>query len=158
MLDSSQSKLGCAVSGVYIPLLSLLTLHSPEHIHDSGSPSNRPTSYRPVARTRQSKKSSAFTFPVPATSAASPATIAPPCTYPRVFWSFGHIHAHSSRLWRRSFPPESILLYVCQPRQARRRHGAALDEGALSCFSLFSALWPLSHSKTSRSSFSSRLI
>ena len=123
----------CGVGGIFPPTLSLTTQFTFTY-HSRSSP-NRPTSHRPAARYRQGKKKSPIAFPVSATAATSPAAIAPSFTYPRVFWSNGHFHAHSSRLWRGSFPPESVLLYVCQPCQARRRHGASLDEGAFPCFS-----------------------
>lgn len=110
----------------------------------SRSSTNRPSTHRTTTRHRQGSKESSFALSFPPTTASPTAAFPPPWTHhPRAFRALGHINAHSSRLLCGAVPPESVLFHVCKPRQARRRHGAALDEGAFVCHRL----------RTRRSSF-----
>jgi Velvet factor len=99
----------------------------------SRSSTNRPSAHRATARHRQGSQKPAIAVPLAAPALlASAARVAHPCStaHPRLFRNLGHVHAHPKRLRWRPFPAESVLLYVCQSGQARRRHGVALDEGA----------------------------
>lgn len=99
----------------------------------SRSSTNRPSAHRAATRHRQSSKEPSFALSFPPATTSPATALPPPWTHPRVFRALGYFNAHSSRLRYRPVPSESVLFHVCEPCQARRRHGAALDEGAFVC-------------------------
>jgi hypothetical protein len=99
----------------------------------SRSSTNRPSTHRTATRHRQSSKEPSFALSFPPATTSPATALPPPWTHPRVFRALGYVNAHSSWLLCRPVPSEPVLFHVCEPRQARRRHGAALDEGVFVC-------------------------
>ena len=106
----------------------------------SRSSTNRPSAHRATARHRQGPQKPPIALAVPAAPPTTTAAVAPPCprtALPRVLRAPGHLDAHPRRLWRRrALFAEPVLLHVCQSGETGRRHGVALDEGALCLFFL----------------------